>query len=84
MYKREIHRISLYPDRFLSFQNVSEIKEQFRPQTGYKATGHGDTCTWIRAMIYAMMCGKNNYELTTAEFLAGCNRFGLDNPTEII
>ena len=35
-------------------------------------------------MIYALMCGKNGTELTDTEFLAGCNRFGLDNPTPII
>ena len=31
-----------------------------------------------------MMCGKNGNEITNSEFLAGCNRFGLDNPTPII
>ena len=35
-------------------------------------------------MIYSLMCGKNGTELTENEFLAGCNRFGLDNPTPII
>ncbi len=31
-----------------------------------------------------MMCGKNGFDCTDVEFLAGCNRFGLDNPVPII
>ena len=30
------------------------------------------------------MCGKNGFDITDNEFIAGCNRFGLDNPTPII
>ena len=30
------------------------------------------------------MCGKNGFEISDNEFVAGCNRFGLDNPTPII
>jgi len=31
-----------------------------------------------------MMCGKNQFDCNDIEFLAGCNRFGLDNPVPII
>ena len=31
-----------------------------------------------------MMCGQNGNHFSEMEFLAGCNRFGLDNPTPII
>ena len=31
-----------------------------------------------------MMCGRNGIEVNDVEFVAGCNRFGLDNPTPII
>ena len=31
-----------------------------------------------------MMCGQNGNQFSDIEFLAGCNRFGLDNPTPII
>lgn len=68
----------------ITFSNVQAIKEQFRPNKGLKVTNFGDTCIWLRAMIYAMMCGKNGNEMTDLEFIAGCNRFGLDNPTPII
>jgi hypothetical protein len=30
------------------------------------------------------MCGFNNNNVNEVEFAAGCNRFGLDNPTPII
>ena len=30
------------------------------------------------------MCGKNGFECSDNEFVAGCNRFGLDNPVPII
>ncbi len=30
-----------------------------------------------------MMCGKNDFTCSEVAFVAGCNRFGLDNPTPI-
>ena len=30
------------------------------------------------------MCGYNNNNVNEVEFAAGCNRFGLDNPTPIV
>ena len=38
----------------------------------------------MRSLVYAMMCGKNSYDTLEAEFVAGCNRFGLDNPVPVI
>ena len=40
--------------------------------------------TFIRSFIYSLVCGNNNATLTKAQFLAGCNRFGIDNPCPII
>lgn len=31
-----------------------------------------------------MMCGKNDSSVFEQEFIAGCNRFGLDNPVPIV
>ena len=31
-----------------------------------------------------MMCGDNGFNCTEFEFVAGCNRFGLDNPSPIV
>lgn len=33
-----------------------------------------------RAFIYGLVCGDNGFEINTQEFIAACNRFGLDNP----
>ena len=38
----------------------------------------------MRSLVYSMMCGSNGFECTDNEFIAGCNRFGLDNPTPTI
>lgn len=43
----------------------------------------GSVCQ-TRAFIYALMCGSNKFECSEIEFLAGCNRFGLDNPVPTI
>ena len=37
-----------------------------------------------RALLYAQMCGRNADEINEKEFMAGCNRFALDNPTPTI
>ena len=38
----------------------------------------------LRAYVYAMLCGDNNFLCNEYEFVAGCNRFGLDNPSPIV
>jgi hypothetical protein len=40
--------------------------------------------TIMRSFVYSLVCGKNAGEITMAEFLAGCNRYGIDNPCPII
>ena len=40
--------------------------------------------TFRRAFLYALVCGENGYDINTQEFIAGCNRFGLDNPSPFI
>ncbi len=37
-----------------------------------------------RAFLYALVCGDNGFEINTQEFIAACNRFGLDNPAPIV
>ena len=43
-----------------------------------------DIVSFIRAFIYSLVCGKNSVDASQAQFLAACNRFGLDNPCPII
>jgi len=40
--------------------------------------------TSIRAYIYGIVAGQNDRLLRVDEFLAGCNRYGLDSPVPII
>lgn len=35
---------------------------------------------FARAYLYGIVCGENNHVLTAEQFLAGCNRYGLDSP----
>lgn len=37
-----------------------------------------------RAFIYSLVCQTNDNKVTPEAFLAGCNRFGIDNPCPII
>lgn len=37
-----------------------------------------------RAFLYALVCGENSFDINTQEFIAGCNRFGIDNPCPTI
>ena len=39
---------------------------------------------WLRSLLYAYMCGDNGSEVSEKEFLAACNRFGIDNPMPVI
>jgi hypothetical protein len=42
------------------------------------------TFTFRRAFFYSLICKDNNNYVNLVEFLAGCNRFGLDNPAPTI
>ena len=43
-----------------------------------------DNFTMIRTFIYSLVCGLNQAEVTTEQFMAACNRFGVDSPLPII
>ena len=40
-------------------------------------------CT-TRALLYAFMSGMNNHIINEIQFTAGCNRFGIENPTPTV
>jgi len=40
--------------------------------------------SFLRAFIYSLVCGENGPEVSQPQFLAACNRFGIDNPCPII
>ena len=37
-----------------------------------------------RAFLYALVCKENTGQVNLVDFLAGCNRYGLDNPSPTI
>lgn len=40
--------------------------------------------TIIRAFVYSLVCEDNCNAISAEAFLAGCNRYGIDNPCPII
>ena len=40
--------------------------------------------TIIRAFVYSLVCENNCNTISAEAFLAGCNRYGIDNPCPII
>lgn len=40
--------------------------------------------SFIRSYLYGIICGGNNEILTADQFVAGCNRFGIDSPCPTI
>lgn len=44
------------------------------------AVSFSGTIAFHRAMVYAFMCGTNGDDVNDFEFLAGCNRYAVDNP----
>lgn len=35
-------------------------------------------------MLYSLLCGSNTGGVSEMEMMAGCNRFGVDNPVPVI
>lgn len=65
---------------------VSNLVEGLASRSQMKSTvlSFGGQICQLRALIYAFMCGTNGLNITENEFVAGCSRFGLDNPVPII
>lgn len=38
----------------------------------------------VRALLYAFMCGDNTSEINEMEMMAGCQRYGVDNPAPVV
>ena len=68
----------------LSIDNISSIMSNLQQKQNYQFLSFGGNICQLRAFIYATMCGKNGFNCSEPEFIAGCNRYGLDNPTPII
>ena len=58
--------------------------QKVNEKSNYQFLSYGGSVCQLRSLAYAMMCGKNDFNVQDQEFIAGCNRFGLDNPVPII
>ena len=62
---------------------VQDVRNKTKPSTSNVVSWPSHIAT-LRALVYAYMCGTNQADLNEFEFLAGCNRFALDNPCPTI
>jgi hypothetical protein len=69
----------------LSMNDAKTLMTQILPAGGNSPVVHfAKDITFMRAFIYSLVCGENSGQISMSEFLAGCNRFGVDNPCPII
>ena len=65
--------------------DAKALMTQVIPAGGNSPSVHfAKDVTFMRAFIYALVCGENSGKISMSEFLAGCNRFGIDNPCPIM
>lgn len=70
---------------FLSLKDVKNLMVKIIPEKSFSPSVHYPReITVIRSFLYSLVCGDNSGKVSMAEFLAGCNRFGIDNPCPII
>lgn len=63
---------------------LSVIKEHKPIKSPSPVMQFAGTVSYLRAFLFGLMTGNNNGEINEVEFLSGCTRFGIDNPTPII
>lgn len=68
----------------VTYDNVQSIMTNLQSKQTFQFLSFGSSISQLRALTYAMMCGKNDFNVYDIEFVSGCNRFGLDNPVPII
>jgi hypothetical protein len=69
----------------ISFKKISDFIRSILPEKHSSPfVRFPDEITFSRAFIYSLVCGENSQRITKVQFLAACNRFGIDNPCPII
>ena len=69
----------------MCMREIKDMLTDFLPSKAPSTSVHfPKDITFYRAFIYSLVCGTNSNEITKEQFLAGCNRFGIDNPCPII
>lgn len=59
-------------------QIIKEVTKKNKVQQ--PAVSFAGPIATMRGMLYAFMCGTNGEDINDFEFMAGCNRFAIDNP----
>ena len=89
-FKQEVHSNDFDGDaklNWLTFKNIYSIITKFKEDRTFKASGmlkEAQASHYLRALLYAFMCGDNGNDISDKEFLAACNRFGIDNPMPVM
>ena len=69
---------------FLNLKKECRLRDSSVPKSPILHLKFGEHFTLIRTFVYALSCGINNNDITVDQFMAACNRFGVDNPLPII
>ena len=67
-----------------NFNVALRVFQEFKSKQTFQLLAWPSTYSHIRAFLYSSLCGDNFGEVTEQQFSAGCNRFGIDNPTPIM
>ena len=69
----------------ISIKEVLMLLRNLNQQKGPSPTlQYAQEMSFIRAFIFGITCGQNDKDLQCESFIAGCYRFGVDNPCPII
>jgi hypothetical protein len=72
-------------EEFIGLKEIRNLMQAIIPEKSSSPSVHYPRdITIIRSFIYSLVCGENSGKIAPAAFLAGCNRFGIDNPGPII
>ena len=72
-------------EKEISYKDVQKIMQQVIPQKPTTPNVYfAKDITQIRAFIYAFNCDDSGIGISPEALLAGCNRYGIDNPCPII
>ncbi len=69
----------------ISFQDVFTIFKEIIPKkTTVPNVYFPKDITMIRAFIYSLVCDAESNHISVEALIAGCNRYGVDNPCPIV
>ena len=63
---------------------AAKVFNEYKNKQTFHVLAWAGTFSLTRAYLYAELCGGMESEVNEQAFSAGCNRFGIDNPTPTI